>query len=288
MSSADQPRTVIITGLSGAGRRTAAHAMEDLGWFVVDNLPPVMLPQLIQTAGDGGQSRLAVGLDVRSREMFEQLPFVFTELDRQDVHPEICFLEASDDTIIRRQESSRRPLPLQGDGTLAEALLKERRMMADLRAAADVVIDTSSLNVHQLRARIGHIYGSPDSDDVSVQVMSFGFKNGVPRDADMVFDVRFLPNPHWVPELRPKTGLSQDVAQYVLNQPGAADFLDSLEQIFRTVADGYLREGKRLVTIAIGCTGGKHRSTSMSEAFADRLRRQGTSVSVLHRDLGLE
>ncbi len=288
MSSADQPRTVIITGLSGAGRRTAAHAMEDLGWFVVDNLPPVMLPQLIQTAGDGGQSRLAVGLDVRSREMFEQLPFVFTELDRQDVHPEICFLEASDDTIIRRQESSRRPLPLQGDGTLAEALLKERRMMADLRAAADVVIDTSSLNVHQLRARIGHIYGGQDSDDVSVQLMSFGFKNGVPRDADMVFDVRFLPNPHWVPELRPKTGLSQDVAEYVLNQPGAADFLDSVEEIFKTVADGYLREGKRLVTIAIGCTGGKHRSTSMSEAFADRLRRQGTTVSVLHRDLGLE
>lgn len=240
MSSADQPRTVIITGLSGAGRRTAAHAMEDLGWFVVDNLPPVMLPQLIQTAGDGGQSRLAVGLDVRSREMFEQLPFVFTELDRQDVHPEICFLEASDDTIIRRQESSRRPLPLQGDGTLAEALLKERRMMADLRAAADVVIDTSSLNVHQLRARIGHIYGGQDSDDVSVQLMSFGFKNGVPRDADMVFDVRFLPNPHWVPELRPKTGLSQDVAEYVLNQPGAADFLDSVEEIFKTVADGYL------------------------------------------------
>lgn len=288
MSSADQPRTVIITGLSGAGRRTAAHAMEDLGWFVVDNLPPIMLPQLIGTAGDGGQSRLAVGLDVRSREMFEQLPAVFTELDANGVHPEICFLEASDDTIIRRQESSRRPLPLQGDGTLAEALLKERRMMADLRAAADVVIDTSSLNVHQLRARIGHIYGNQESADVSVQVMSFGFKNGVPRDADMVFDVRFLPNPHWVPQLRPKTGLSRDVAEYVLSQPGAEDFLDSLEGIFQTVAEGYLREGKRLVTIAIGCTGGKHRSTSMSEAFADRLRRKGTSVSVLHRDLGLE
>lgn len=285
---AELPRTVIITGLSGAGRRTAAHAMEDLGWFVVDNLPPAMLPQLIQTASSGGLTRLAVGLDVRSREMFEQLPAIFSQLDARHVHPEICFLEASDETIIKRQESSRRPLPLQGDGTLSEALLKERRMLRDLRAAADVVIDTSTLNVHQLRARIGHLYGGQDADGIRVQVMSFGFKNGIPLDADVVFDVRFLPNPYWVPELRPKTGLSAEVSQYVLSQPGAEEFLDQLDNFVDIVEPGYLTEGKRLVTIAIGCTGGKHRSTCISEAFADRLRRRGTVVSVLHRDLGLE
>ena len=224
------PRTVIITGMSGAGRRTCAHAMEDLGWFVVDNLPPSMLPELIGTANDSGLNRLAVGLDVRGREMFDQLPAVFSRLRERGISPEICFLEASDEAIVRRQESSRRPLP----------------------------------------------------------VMSFGFKNGVPLDADFVFDVRFLPNPHWVPELRPQTGLSEAVSGYVLAQDGATEFLDDLQSMFRIVAPGYLREGKRQVTIAVGCTGGKHRSTAMTEAAAARLRADGMQVSVLHRDLGLE
>ncbi len=282
------PRVVIITGMSGGGRRTAMHAMEDLGWFCVDNLPPSLLPQLIETTRRGGHDRLAVGLDVRSREMFDQLPLVLAQIEAQGIRREICFLEANDDAIVRRQESSRRPLPLQGGGSIIQAVAKERRMMRNLRADADVVIDTSNLTVHQLAYRIGHIYGSGDDNSTRFQIMSFGFKNGVPVDADMVFDVRFLPNPHWVPHLRPQTGLSVEVSDYVLGQPGAAEFLDQLEALIATVAPGYEREGKRQATVAIGCTGGKHRSTAISEALAARLRDKGVQVSVLHRDLGRE
>ncbi len=282
------PWVVIVTGMSGAGRRTAMHALEDLGWFVVDNLPPSMLPQLIETSRQGGQSKVAVGLDVRSREMFERLPLVLAQLEAQGIRKEICFLEANDEAIVRRQESSRRPLPLQGGGSIIQAIAKERRMMRNLRADADVVIDTSSLTVHQLNARIRHIYGETEDQSTRFQIMSFGFKNGVPVDSDMVFDVRFLPNPHWVPRLRPQTGLSEDVASYVLSQPGAAEFLDQLTGLIDTIEPGYAREGKRQATIAIGCTGGKHRSTAISEAFAERLRAKGMQVSVLHRDLGRE
>jgi len=282
------PRLVVITGMSGAGRRSTAHAMEDLGWFVVDNLPPSLLPQLIETARRAGQDRLAVGLDVRSRELFDQLPLILAQLEAQGVRREVCFLEASDEAIVRRQESSRRPLPLQGGGSIIQAIAKERRMMRDLRATADVVIDTSNLNVHQLKARVGHIYGSRDDQATRFQVMSFGFKNGLPVDADMVFDVRFLPNPHWVPNLRPQTGLSTEVSDYVLRQPGAQEFLAKLTELIDIIGPGYAREGKRQATLAIGCTGGKHRSTAISEAFAARLRARGIQVSVLHRDLGRE
>lgn len=287
-SIAQAPRVVIVTGMSGAGRRTSMHAMEDLGWFVVDNLPPSLLPQLIETARRGGQDRLAVGLDVRSREMFDQLPLVLAQLEAQGINKEICFLEASDEAIVRRQDSSRRPLPLQGAGSIVQAIAKERRMMSNLRAEADVVIDTSDLTVHQLSHRVGHIYSTGDEQATRFQIMSFGFKNGVPVDADMVFDVRFLPNPHWVPHLRPQTGLAVEVSEYVLGQPGAAEYLDQLEGLINTIAPGYEREGKLNATIAIGCTGGKHRSTAMSEAFAARLRAAGRQVSVLHRDLGRE
>lgn len=262
--------------------------MEDLGWFVVDNLPPTMLPQLINTANSSGFDRLAVGLDVRSRDNFEQLPSVFAQLETTGISPEICFLEASDEAIVRRQESSRRPLPLQNDGRLLDGIIKERRMLSDLRASADLVIDTSNLNVHQLATRVAHVYGDGDAETLRVQVMSFGFKNGVPLDADLVFDVRFLPNPHWVPDLRPQTGLSKAVSSYVLAQEGAAEFLDTLQHLFEVVGPGYIHEGKRQVTVAIGCTGGKHRSTAMSEATAERLRSLGMQVNVLHRDLGLE
>ncbi len=282
------PRVVIITGMSGAGRRTASHAMEDLGWFVVDNLPPGLLSQLVETARRGGQNRVAVGLDVRSREMFDQLPRSLAQLEVQGIRCEICYLEASDEAIVRRQESSRRPLPLQGGGSIIQAVAKERRMLRNLRADADVVIDTSTLNVHQLAHRVGHIYGTGDDQATRFQIMSFGFKNGLPVDADMVFDVRFLPNPHWVPHLRPQTGLAREVSDYVLSQPGAAEFLDQLVSLIDIIGPGYFREGKRQATIAIGCTGGKHRSTAMSEAFAARLRAKGVQVSVLHRDLGRE
>ena len=280
-------RLVVVSGMSGAGRSTAADNLEDLGWYVVDNLPPSVLPDVCDEARRTGIRQLAVVLDVRTRSFFEQLPTMFAELKAAGTIPEIVYLEASDEVIVRRQESVRRPHPLQGNGRLLDGINRERDLLATLRAAADLVIDTSSLNVHQLGSRISHAYGGPDHA-LRVTVLSFGFKNGIPLDADMIFDVRFLPNPHWVPELRPQTGLSAPVSAYVLSQPGATPFLTSLEEVLRTVAAGYLQEGKRFATIGIGCTGGKHRSTAISEELARRLRADGLPTTVLHRDLGRE
>ena len=287
-TSSSKPRVVVITGLSGACRRTAAHQMEDLGWYVVDNLPPSMLPGLVDLARANDIEKLGVVLDVRSRALFEQLGAIFGQLSQQGIELEVLYLEADDAVIVRRQESTRRPLPLQGDGRLMDGITRERAMLSTLRASADLVIDTTNLNVHQLAARVVHAYGGDDGERIRVAVMSFGFKNGLPLDADLVLDVRFLPNPHWVPELRPQTGLSEAVSSYVLSQPGAEDFLQRLQGLFQTMSPGYVREGKRQVTVAIGCTGGKHRSTAMSEEFGRRLRETGAQVSVLHRDLGKE
>lgn len=281
-------RLVIVTGMSGAGRSTAANALEDLGWYVLDNLPPSLLLEVCELAQQVNQNLLAVVLDVRTRSFFEQLPTMFAELNKAGIQPEIVYLEATDEVIVRRQESARRPHPLQGDGRLIDGITAERTSLATLRAAADLVIDTSSINVHQLSSRIGHAFGGVVHDQLRVTLISFGFKNGIPIDADLVFDVRFLPNPHWVPELRPQTGLATQVSEYVLGQPGAGEFLDQLHALVGTVAAGYLREGKRFATIGIGCTGGKHRSTAIAEEFADRLRADGIVTNVLHRDLGLE
>lgn len=281
-------RFVIVTGMSGAGRRTACHTLEDLNWYVVDNLPPQLLPGLVQIAKERDFTRVAVGLDVRTRSAFQQIPSVFDALGRAGVVPQILFLDADDAAIVRRQESVRRPLPLQGEGGLLDGADKERRLLASLRASADMVIDTSDLNVHQLSDRVAHAFGADDDVDILFTVMSFGFKNGIPIDADMVFDVRFLPNPHWVPDLRPQTGLSHAVSSYVLGQDGADEFLDHVADLLALVKPGYLREGKRLATIAVGCTGGKHRSTAMAEELARRLRDRGVSSQVFHRDLGKE
>ncbi|HYP45586.1 MAG TPA: RNase adapter RapZ [Propionibacteriaceae bacterium] len=281
-------RLVVVTGLSGAGRSTAANALEDLGWYVVDNLPPSVLPEVCRQAASSEISRLAVVLDVRTRSFFEQLPTMFSDLAAAGILPEILYLEASDDVIVRRQESVRRPHPLQGDGRLLDGITRERQTLATLRAAADLMIDTSAINVHQLSARVAHAYGEVSDDQLRVTLVSFGFKNGIPVDADLVVDVRFLPNPHWIPELRPQTGLSKPVSDYVLRQEGAEPFLHRLLELLQVTAAGYLREGKRFVTIAIGCTGGKHRSTAMSEEFAGRLRALGMPTKVLHRDLGRE
>jgi RNase adapter protein RapZ len=281
-------RVVVITGMSGAGRRTAAHAMEDHGWYVVDNIPPVMLPLLVRQLASDGITRLAVVIDVRSRADMQHLPLVFSDLAEQGITAEICFIESTDEVIVKRQESSRRPVPLQEDGRMIEGIRRERRMMSTLRAAADMVIDTTSLNVHQLQQRVAHAYGGDDRDELRVIVVSFGFKNGVPIDSDMVFDVRFLPNPHWVPELRPQTGLSEAVSSYVLGQPAAEPFLTHLLALLDSVLPGYVSEGKRQVELAIGCTGGKHRSTAIAEEVARRLRERSLNVQVMHRDLGRE
>lgn len=288
MSAADEPvEFLVITGMSGSGRRTAAHTLEDHAWFVVDNLPPSLMPQLLELARERQFTKVAVVMDVRTRSAFAEISVAFAQLGQAGVVPKILFLDASDEVIVRRQESVRRPLPLQGTDRLLDAIKRERSLLADLRARADIVIDTTGINVHQLSDRVVTLIAHATSD-LQITLMSFGFKNGVPIDADIVLDVRFLPNPHWVPELRPQTGLSHTVSSYVLAQPSATEYLDAVEQMIATMTPGYVREGKQHATFAIGCTGGKHRSTAISEELARRLRQRGMSVNVLHRDLGLE
>lgn len=281
-------RLLVITGMSGAGRRTVGHTLEDLGWFVVDNLPPSLLPDLIETSRHREFSRVAVVLDVRTRSEFQQIPSAFAALGRAGVVPQILFVDASDEAIVRRQESVRRPLPLQGSGGLLDGIQKERMMLAGIRASADLVIDTTSVNVHELAARITQTFGAGNDAGLQLTLMSFGFKNGIPIDADMVFDLRFLPNPHWVPALRPQSGLAQPVSAYVLGQPDAEPFLQHAVALVELITPGYLREGKRNATIAIGCTGGKHRSTAIVVELARRLAERGVTTEVVHRDLGKE
>lgn len=282
---------VLVTGLSGAGRGTAAKVLEDLGWYVADNLPPELITRMVDLGLAAGSriTQLAVVMDVRSRGFTGDLDSVRTELATRGITPRVLFMDASDESLIRRYEQNRRSHPLQGEQTLAEGIAAERAMLAPVRAAADLVIDTSTRSVRELRESIERAFGSDAVAHTSVTVESFGFKYGLPMDADMVMDVRFLPNPHWVDELRPHTGQHPAVRDYVLGQPGATDFLDTYHRLLALVVEGYRREGKRYMTVAIGCTGGKHRSVAIAEALAGLLEPQpALSVRVLHRDLGRE
>ncbi len=280
---------VLVTGMSGAGRSTAARALEDIGWFVVDNLPPQLLDELVAavTAEDTA-SRLAVVFDVRGGSRFDVLEQGISDLRGGGHNVRVLFLEATDETLVRRFESNRRPHPLQGGGRVLDGLEKERGALANLRGGADLVVDTSSLNVHDLRRKIEAAFNVDENVKLRATVMSFGFKYGIPVDADLVADMRFLPNPFWVPELREHTGRDGDVSDYVTKHPEAREFLDRYTELLNLVADGYLREGKQYVTIAIGCTGGKHRSVAMTEHLAARLVKEGMETLVVHRDLGRE
>ncbi|MGA5169418.1 MULTISPECIES: RNase adapter RapZ [Streptomyces] len=284
------PELVIISGMSGAGRSTAAKCLEDLGWFVVDNLPPELIPTMVELGArsQGNVARIAVVVDVRGRQFFESLRESLALLDAKQVTRRIVFLESSDEALVRRFESVRRPHPLQGDGRIVDGIAAERDLLRELRGDADLVIDTSSLNVHELRAKMDAQFASDEEPELRATVMSFGYKYGLPVDADLVVDCRFLPNPHWVPELRPYTGLNEEVSGYVFNQPGAKEFLDRYTELLQLVSTGYRREGKRYVTIAVGCTGGKHRSVAMSEKLAARLASEGVETVVVHRDMGRE
>jgi UPF0042 nucleotide-binding protein len=282
---------VLVTGLSGAGRGTAAKVLEDLGWYVADNLPPELIARMVDLGLAAGSriTQLAVVMDARSKGFTGNLDSVRTELATRDIAPRVLFLEASDEMLVRRYENNRRSHPLQGELTLAEGIAAERAMLAPVRASADLVIDTSRLSVRELRESIERAFGPETVPVTSVTVESFGFKYGLPMDSDMVMDVRFLPNPHWVDELRNHTGQHPAVRDYVLGQPGAEHFLDTYHELLGLVVDGYRREGKRYMTVAIGCTGGKHRSVALAEALAERLRRgDGLAVRALHRDLGRE
>ncbi|MCA1712316.1 MAG: RNase adapter RapZ [Actinobacteria bacterium] len=282
---------VVVTGLSGAGRSTAAKCLEDLGWFVVDNLPPSLLATMVDlgSRSAGAVGKIAVVADVRSRAFSSDLRTAVDEIERRGVHPRVLFLEASEAALVRRFEGVRRPHPLQGDGRLVDGIAAERQLLRNLRGEADLVLDTSLLNVHELRAKVIAAFGTDGGEDsLQVTVLSFGFKYGLPVDADLVVDCRFLPNPHWIPELRPKNGKDEPVRDYVLSRPGAEDFLDRYEGVLELITDGYKREGKHYALLAVGCTGGKHRSVAMSEELARRLAAQGVDVTVTHRDLGRE
>ncbi len=281
---------VIVTGMSGAGRSTSARHLEDLGWYVVDNIPPSLLPTMADLAvrSHGAVSRIAAVVDVRSRAFIPDLKEAVDELDRRGLRPRVVFLEASDDALVRRFESVRRPHPLQDGGRVVDGIRRERELLRDLRGEADLVVDTSLLNVHELRGKIASAFTDDESPPLRITIMSFGYKYGLPVDADLVADCRLLPNPHWVEELRPFTGLDDVVRDYVFAQKGAAEFVDTYTRLLRLYEDGYVREGKPYATVAVGCTGGKHRSVAIGEELAARLRADGVEVDVIHRDLGRE
>jgi RNase adapter protein RapZ len=280
---------VIVTGLSGAGRSTVARAMENVGYYVVDNLPQALMVTMAELAYESGgpARRTAMILDVRSRAFSTDLTGAVADLRARGFRPRVLFVDASDDVLIHRFESVRRTHPLQGDGRLADGIAAERELLLDARGEADLTIDTTLLNVNQLRSRVEELFAS-DPRALQVTVLSFGFKYGLPADADLVVDMRFLPNPHWVPELRPLTGRDPAVSEYVLGQPGAASFLDRYADLVEEVTDGFRREGKRYLTIAVGCTGGKHRSIASAEALAALLAQRGLQTHAVHRDLGRE
>lgn len=281
---------VVVSGLSGAGRSTAAKCLEDLGYFVVDNLPPDLIATMVDlgSRAGGGITRVAVVMDVRSRAFSADLRGVITSLDHRGYRPKVLFLEASDDVLIRRFENVRRAHPLQDDGRLVDGIAAERDLLRGLRGEADLVIDTSHLNVHDLRHKIEAAFGETTQPALRATVLSFGYKYGLPLDADLVVDVRFLPNPHWIPELRRQTGCDREVRDYVLSQAGAKDFLERYHELLRLLGAGYQREGRRYLTLAVGCTGGKHRSVAMAEELASLLAGDGVDAKVVHRDLGRE
>ena len=283
---------LILTGMSGAGRSTVAHALEDLGWYVVDNLPPTLLSDLIKQGVQSELKSLAVVVDVRGGKFFDELASSLLELKKSGANFRVAFLDASDQALVQRFESTRRPHPLQGKGRIVDGIAAEREKLQDLLSQADVVIDTSNLNVHQLEKRTTEIFAQGLTQSVRVNVLSFGYKYGIPVDADLVLDCRFIPNPHWIPELRPLTGLDDKVKNNVLANAGVADFVQSYVSVINQMLPGYMREGKKYLTVAIGCTGGRHRSVSVAREIAAQLDgvRDGFTVSAhaSHRDVGRE
>ncbi len=284
---------VVITGMSGAGRSTVAHAMEDHGWYVIDNLPPSLLIPLFDLTQSSDDS-IAVVIDVRGRQFFDDLNKTLAELAERGISRKIIFVDASDDVLVRRFESSRRPHPLQGSDRILDGIEKERERLRELRSGADLVVDSSQLNVHQLERKIAELFSVDPSASLKVNVLSFGYKFGLPVDADLVMDCRFIPNPHWDPELRAMNGLDKQVSEAVLSAESVSEFLERYLALFNSLAQGYLREGKKYITLAIGCTGGKHRSVAVAEELARRINgsaidaEHSVSAHAIHRDLGRE
>ena len=286
LEATEAPHVLVVTGMSGAGRSSAAKILEDLGYTVIDNLPPQLL-SLATQAHDISESHahLAVVIDSRGGLPTDELRYAMTEMEREGVLTRIVFLDAEDDVIVTRYEENRRPHPL-GLDTIGEAIAAERTLLAELREMADVVIDTSNLNIHELRERLESQFADEEIHrPMRVSVRSFGFKHGAPRDTDLVFDVRFLPNPHWVPELKDLRGTHQPVSDYVLRSEGAKEFVDRIDDLLEFLIPRFQSEGKSYLSIGIGCTGGHHRSVAIAEELRNRLAAHGVNASVRHRDL---
>lgn len=292
-SSADVPQRfstppVLITGMSGAGLSSAAKVFEDKGWYVAHNLPPALILDLLEMCSepDSPVDRVAVVTDVRSRMFRGSLQQTLAELHERGMAPTIVFMEARDEVLISRFDNVRRTHPLQGEDTLQHGIIRERRAMLPIKEEADVVLHTSDLSVHDLRRAIESSFDSVGNPRQHVTVQSFGFKHGAPKDADITLDVRFLPNPFWVPELRPYRGIDAPVSEYVLSREGAQPFVNSFVEMFSSMLSGYRHEGKNFITVSIGCTGGHHRSVAVSEELGRRLREiEELDVNVIHRDL---
>jgi UPF0042 nucleotide-binding protein len=284
---------LIITGMSGAGRSTVAHSLEDLGWYVVDNLPPALLANLIDLV-EGSVKQIAVVIDVRGRAFFDDLTRSLADIGEQGVGSKILFVDASDEALVRRFESTRRPHPLQATDRILDGISKERSRLREIRESADLVIDSSALNIHQLEKKIADYFHEDNSVDLQVNILSFGYKYGIPVDADLVVDCRFIANPHWNLELRPMSGLDKPVSDAVLNSVNVQEFLTRYQSLFETMATGFIEEGRKYLTLAIGCTGGKHRSVAITQELNQRLSNSKSlpgkriQSKALHRDLGRE
>jgi RNase adapter protein RapZ len=282
-----EPDVTIITGMSGAGRSAAADVLEDLGFFVIDNLPPALISKVAELGrAKDGTARFGLVVDTRSGEFMAELESALVELRETGARTRVLFLDASDDVLVRRYDASRRPHPMGASDRVSDGIARERELLAELKGQADVVVDTSDLNVHELRDRLRELFGGTDrAGSLQTSIVSFGYKHGLPLDVDLVFDCRFLPNPHWVDELRPLPGTDPAVRNYVMKQPETAEFLVELERLFGMLLPAYVREGKAYLSIGVGCTGGHHRSVVIAEELAKVLSRLGFQARVHHRDV---
>ncbi|MEW6726700.1 MAG: RNase adapter RapZ [Bacillota bacterium] len=280
------PRMVIITGLSGAGKTQAVRVLEDLGFFCIDNLPPTLIRKFAELCAQSRIGRVALVIDIRGGEFFGAFAGVLDELKAEGIRYEILFLDASNEALVRRFKESRRPHPLSPSGEIIEGILAERRRLQELKGLANKIIDTSNLTVNQLRQEIAGLYGEDDGQErLAVNIVSFGYKHGIPLDADLVIDVRFLPNPHYISDLRPLTGYNRKVRDYVFNSPDTLEFVERLASLLEFLIPRYIKEGKTSLTIAIGCTGGMHRSVALVNHLGELLKKQGHRISVRHRDI---
>ncbi|HIW88724.1 MAG TPA: RNase adapter RapZ [Candidatus Ligilactobacillus excrementipullorum] len=282
----EQFELVILTGMSGAGKTVAMQSFEDLGYFCIDNMPPSLIPKFYELLQDSGKvTKVALGIDLRSRSFYDQIIEILQSVeDHQAVHIKIVFLDTSDEELVARYKETRRAHPLARAGRLLDGIAKERELLAEIKTQAQLVIDTTKLSPRQLREEIFHTFESGKETPFHVEVMSFGFKYGLPIDADIVMDVRFLPNPYYIPELKDQTGLDQSVSDYVMSSKGAKSFYEQFAGLLEEILPGYVNEGKSSVVIAIGCTGGQHRSVALTQMIGQRLQKQ-YPVRISHRDM---